>query len=774
MDVEVTGSLLDFPGKQYRIITAIDVTGRKKTEERLNFTQAVVDRVVDCIFWLDKDARIIYVNEAACRTTGYSREELLSMTIYDIDPHLTKEGWGLHWKQKKALGFLLTEAYHRKKDGSVYPVEISGSYFSYRGQEYNCTFVRDITERRKAEQQLLLTQFTVDKAAAIILWIGEDARIMYSNDEASRSTGYTREEMLNLHLPDIDPGFPSAVWKDHWDKVKDQGSIVFESRLRRRNGSRYPVEIYGNYMEYGGIGYICSIIFDITERKNTDELLKMTRFSVDQSAIPTFWLSMGGKALRVNKAALDSLGYTEKEILGMNVRAWDEDFPYNRWNRQFCPNLKAKHSMTIESNYRRKNGTKFPVELNLNYMEYRGNEYIFAFAHDISERKRAEEERARLQAQLLQSQKMEAIGQLAGGIAHDFNNILTAVIGYGNLLEMEMQAEDPLHAYVEEILASSEKAVSLTQSLLAFSRKQTIDVKHHDVNDIISGVENLLKRLLSEDIDLKISLMTPGITIMADITQIQQVLINLATNARDAMPSGGMLSIEAGHVRPDDSFFRSHHGKGSLYAMISVSDTGTGMDQQTRERIFDPFFTTKEVGKGTGLGLSIVYGIVKQHNGFISAYSERDAGSTFHIYLPAVEQKTGGRSPKPSLVKKGSGTILLAEDNPEVRRLASNILTKTGYTVIEAADGQQAIDSFTAHQNSIDLVIVDVVMPRRNGRQVIEHVKALRPDAKVLLTSGYARDILSDKGISEAGLDFLAKPLSPHELLQKIQEMMKG
>lgn len=774
IDVEISGHPLDFPGKQYRISTIIDVTGRKKTEERLNFTQAVVDRVMDSIFWLDKNARIIYANDAACRITGYSREELLSMTVFDIDPLLTPEGWDWHWRQKKACGSLLIESCHRAKDGRVYPVEVSGSYFEYDNQEYNCTFVRDITERKKVDEQLRLTQFTVDRAAAIILWIGADSRILYANDEACRSTGYTREEILDLSVADIDPTLTPSRWKNHWKDLKIKGTVIFESFQRRKDGSSYPVEIKGNYMEYGGVGYVCSIAFDITERNKTEELLKMTMFSVDQSAMPTFWLSMGGYAIRVNKAACDALGYTEKEILGMNVSAWDEDFPYDEWNRRLRSSFKTKRSMTIESQYKRKDGTKFTVELNLNYMEYNGNEYIFAFAHDISERKRAGEERERLQAQLLQSQKMEAIGQLAGGVAHDFNNILTAVIGYGNLLEMEMQEDDPLRLYVEEILASSEKAVSLTQSLLAFSRKQAISLTYHNINDIISGVENLLKRLLSEDIDLKISLGTPGLGVMADITQIQQVLINLATNARDAMPSGGVLSIEAGQVRPDNSFVTSRNGKGSLYATISVSDTGIGMDQQTRARIFDPFFTTKEVGKGTGLGLSIVYGIVKQHNGFISAYSEKGVGTTFHIYLPVVDQKARGRRPKPARVRKGSGTILLAEDNPEVRRLAKSVLMRTGYRVIEAADGEEAVNAFISNKDSVDLVIVDVVMPRKNGIEVIDEVRALKPDIKVLFTSGYTRDILSDKGICETGFDFLAKPLSPHELLQKIQDIMEG
>ncbi len=772
IDVEVSGHLLDFPGKQYRVITAIDVTGRRRIEERLNFTQAVVDRVVDCIFWLDKDARIIYANGAACKTTGYSPEELMSMTIYDIDPALTAGQWKDHWERKKAAGSLLFESRHRSKDGRVYPVEVSASYVVYNNREYNCTFVRDITERKKAEEELLLTRFTVDRAAAIIFWIGEDARILYANDEACRSTGYTRQEILGLTVPDIDPAFALSTWSNHWNQVKNRGTVVLESRQRRKDGSLYPVEVKGNYMEYGGIGYVCSIAFDITERNATEELLKMTSFSVDQCAIPTFWLSTGGYAIRINNAACHCLGYTAEEILGMNVRVWDEDFPYSRWN-QLSSQLKATHSMTIESLYKRKNGTKFPVELNLNYMEYNGNEYIFVFAHDISERKRADEERERLRAQLLQSQKMEAIGQLAGGVAHDFNNILTAVIGYGNLLEMEMPENDPLRNYVEEILASSEKAANLTQSLLAFSRKQTVSLKHHDINDIISGVEKLLKRLLSEDIDLRISLTNPGITVIADKTQIEQVLINLAANARDAMPSGGTLSISASRTGPDNRFVRPHDNS-VPYAMISVSDTGVGMDEQTQGRIFDPFFTTKEVGKGTGLGLSIIYGIIKQHNGLISTHSEKGIGTTFDIYLPAVEEPDGQAKSKPSAVGKGTGTILLAEDNPEVRRLAKNVLIKTGYSVIEASNGQEAVDSFVANRDVVDLIIVDVVMPRKNGKEVYDEVRTVRPDIKILFTSGYTRDILSQKGIHDPGFNFVAKPLSPHELLQKIQEILDG
>lgn len=665
MHVEVTGHVLDFPGKKYRIITVIDVTSRKETEERLKFTQAVVERVVDSIFWLDENAHIVYANDAGCRLTGYTRDELLSMTILDIDPHLTDDLWLKHWEQKKAAGSMLFESQHRRKDGSIYPVEVSASYVVYNDKEYNCTFFRDISERKKIDEQLRLARFTIDKAAAIILWVGEDARILYVNDEACRAMDYSRNELLQLSVSDVDPAFPIPVWKKHWQDVKNKGSVIFESFQKRKDGTFYPVEVKGNYIQYDNIGYICSIAFDITERKETEELL-------------------------------------------------------------------------------------------------------------ITEREHSDRERKRLQAQLLQSQKMEAIGQLAGGVAHDFNNILTAIIGYGNILDTEIPKDDPLHTYIEEILASSEKAANLTQSLLSFSRKQKIKLGHHDINEIITGVEKLLKRLLSEDIDLTISLAPRDTTVMADITQMQQVLINLATNARDAMPSGGMLSITAEPARQDDSFIMSRQGAAGMYVKLSVSDTGHGMDEKMLERIFDPFFTTKEVGKGTGLGLSIVYGIIKQHGGFISVYSEKGSGTTFRMYLPLIEEKTANLRPVRQELKKGSGTILLAEDNPQVRHLAKNVLMRTGYNVIEAADGQEAVDSFKANHGVIDLVIIDVVMPRKNGREVMNEIRLIQPHVKILFTSGYTRDILSDKGMFDTEFNFLAKPLSPHELLEKVQAIMES
>jgi len=757
---------------------ARDITELRRVEEalkssELRYRQMFSNNPFPCLLYDLETLEIVDANDSAVDYYGYSREELLSITLKDIRPpeEIPKL---LEYLAGPKLYPPKDPWLHKKKDGTITTVEVIGHALDFPGKHYRVINVIDITERKRTEERLLFTQFAVDRAAAIILWIGEDSRMLYANDEAYRCLGYTREEFLSLKVPDFDPNFSASNWKKHWESVKRKGTTIFESVQKRKDGSLCPVEINGNYMEFNGVGYICSICFDITDRKKTEELLNMTRFSVDQSSIPTFWLSTDGNAIHVNKAACRSLGYTEAEIIGMNVTAWDEGFPHYRWNKA-GKRSKSQHSMTMESMHKRKDGTRFPVELNLNYMEYGGNEYIFAFALNISERKRAEEEKEKLQAQLLQSQKMEAIGQLAGGVAHDFNNILTALIGYGNLLEMEMPEDDPLRAYVEQILDSSEKAANLTQSLLAFSRKQKINLKYHNINDIIYGVEKLLKRLLSEDIDLRISNTSHDVPILADNTQIEQVLINLATNARDAMPAGGTLSIEVKCIDLDDSFIKVQgYEKPAQYAMISVSDTGVGMDKKTQERIFEPFFTTKEVGKGTGLGLSTVYGIIQQHSGFISTYSEVGVGTTFHIYLPAVDGKAEKKRKEPPVIKSGSGTILLAEDNPDVRRLAREVLVRTGYNVIESSDGQEAIDTFIANQDRVDLIIVDVVMPKRNGKEVYDVIKAIKPDVKVLFTSGYTRDIIFDKGLYDTSVNFLAKPLSPQELLQKIYELMSS
>lgn len=423
----------------------------------------------------------------------------------------------------------------------------------------------------------------------------------------------------------------------------------------------------------------------------------------------------------------------------------------------------------FEVQTRRKGGMTNWVSINARNVrdENNGTPYYEGSVEDITERKH-------LESQLLHSQKMEAIGTLAGGIAHDFNNILTAIVGYSDLLCLKIEKDNPVRAYVDRILSSSQKAVNLTQSLLAFSRKQTIDLKPHKAGTLIGGIAELLKRLLTEDVNLEIGHVDNDVVIMADKSQIDQVLMNLATNARDAMPHGGTLVIEATRTVMDNDFIQIHgYGSHGEYVLVSVADTGTGMDENTIKKVFEPFFTTKAEGKGTGLGLSIAYGIIKQHNGYITVESEPGKGTTFRIYLPTVRMKEVHEDTGvPLSMRTGTETILIAEDNKEVRGFLTEVLSVSGYTVVEAMDGEEAFRKFVENKGRIALVISDVVMPGKNGKELGEQIRKIEPNMKILFTSGYTRDIVLFKGIPDKMADFISKPLSSNKLLDKIRELL--
>ncbi|MBI2411816.1 MAG: PAS domain S-box protein [Deltaproteobacteria bacterium] len=395
-----------------------------------------------------------------------------------------------------------------------------------------------------------------------------------------------------------------------------------------------------------------------------------------------------------------------------------------------------------------------------------GEVFLDGFIEDITERKKLEE-------QFRQAQKMEAVGQLAGGVAHDFNNILTALIGYGNLLIMKKGNDDLVRSYADHMLTLSEKAASLTQGLLAFSRKQVLNPQPTDMNELVRRVEKILKRLIGEDIELTASFSGEPLIIRADSTQIEHVLMNLATNARDAMPGGGRIAIATEACELGREFVDTHGaGAPGRYAVIAFSDTGAGMSEEVVKRIFEPFFTTKEVGKGTGLGLSMVYGIIKQHNGFIDIASKPGEGTTFRIYLPFADEAAGHPEPQKFLVRGGSETVLLAEDEEDVRNITKTMLQEFGYRVITAVDGEDAFAKFMEHKDSIDLLVLDIVMPKKAGNEVYEMIRSVRPDVKVLFTSGYSSDIVRSKGLA-GERDFISKPVSPSEFLKRVREVIE-
>ena len=396
---------------------------------------------------------------------------------------------------------------------------------------------------------------------------------------------------------------------------------------------------------------------------------------------------------------------------------------------------------------------------------------VLVLGFNVYHRKAAEEEQKKLQAQLLQSQKMEAVGLLAGGLAHDFNNIMTAITGYAALVRKRMTQEDPSRMFVDQVMSAADRASKLTRGLLVFSRKQVIEARPVDLNEIVKNTEKLVMPLIGADIAFTTKLAQGPLTVMADSGQIEQVLMNLCTNARDAMPGGGRLIVETGEITVDDAYRKNHLlERSGHYGLISLSDTGAGMDEKVRKQIFEPFFTTKDAGKGTGLGLSIAYGIIKQHKGMITVSSVPGRGTTFKIFLPLVKSEQGIAAKRAAdRIPGGRETILLAEDEPGVRSMIAITLRDAGYTVIEAIDGADALSRFMAHREVVHLLLTDVIMPNKSGTQVYEEIRLANPLIKVLFISGYSATIMQNRGVAAENLSFLPKPVSNDDLLKKVR-----
>ena len=390
---------------------------------------------------------------------------------------------------------------------------------------------------------------------------------------------------------------------------------------------------------------------------------------------------------------------------------------------------------------------------------------INSIGEDISERRQ-------LEAQLRHAQKMEAVGSLAGGVAHEFNNILTAIIGYASLVAMRLGSEDPSAYNLEQIHAAVDRATHLTNGLLAYGRNQMISPQPVDLNNITQSITKLLTPIIDEDIEVNTIFSRESLMSNADASLIDNVLMNLVTNARDSMPGGGVLTMSTGKVELNNEFFKIHgYGEPGRYALLTVSDNGTGMNETTRMRIFEPFFTTKEVGKGTGLGLSVAYGIVRQHNGFINVLSSPDTGTTVQIYLPLINPAAEKPRHADLAFALGKETVMIAEDDAGVRKLTRKVLTQFGYTVFEAADGEDAVRVFAENSNSVELVIFDLILPKKSAKEAYSEMKMINPNLKALFTSGYTADVIHKKGVIDEGLPYLAKPIVPTELLARVRDI---
>ncbi|NMC73736.1 MAG: response regulator, partial [Geobacteraceae bacterium] len=497
-----------------------------------------------------------------------------------------------------------------------------------------------------------------------------------------------------------------------------------------------------------------------------------------------FWIaSLDGKTLEYVSPAYEDIWGRSSDTLYRNPRRWLKTVARGD-RREILERLRLetggdwKRIEFPSVRITRPDGTLRWIQVHVYPVRDRGGStrLMAGIAEDITESRKVEEERALLREQLHQAQKMEAIGQLAGGVAHDFNNILTATIGCSQLLLKKLPPVSTLRSHVEMILSSGRKAAGLTQSLLAFSRKQNIELMPVNANEVIAKVARLLSRLIGEDIDLSLELSSGPLTINADSLQLEQVLMNLAVNARDAMPRGGAITLRTDRIHLEKELINAYcRGEPGYYAVISFSDTGTGIPPAILDRIFEPFFTTKEAGKGTGLGLSIVLGIVQQHGGCIGVDSTPGQGTTFRIYLPIAEGEIGS-TPEPEQYdsQAGNGTILIAEDDAAVRVLLRMILEENGYVCIEADDGWKTVECFRQRSREIDLVILDVVLPRMNGGSAFTEMRKIRSDVRVLFISGYTHDLINQKGVLDDGVKVVSKPLTPTELLRHVQEILRS
>jgi PAS domain S-box-containing protein len=480
----------------------------------------------------------------------------------------------------------------------------------------------------------------------------------------------------------------------------------------------------------------------------------------------------------VSPSALRFYGYdSAEEVLGHSIFEWVPPDAHQRALDHMRIVLAGETITNQEYLLLKKDGSSFFGEVSASCLKD-GQGYAIGMiivVRDISERKRAEEAQAKLEEQLRQAQKLESIGRLAGGVAHDFNNLLTVIQGYCDLIQSELPIGDPMVADVDQIRLAGERASALTRQLLAFSRKQILAPSALDLNDLITNLRKMLERLIGEDITLSTMLQAGLWQITADPGQIEQLLMNLVVNARDAMPTGGLLTIETANIHLDDSYASTHiEAPLGPCVMLAVTDTGQGMDAETQAHIFEPFFTTKEPGKGTGLGLSTVYGITKQSGGHIMLYSEPGRGASFKIYLPASAPTSGhavSALPQP-VAYGGTETILLAEDEQSVRHLVRIALLANGYTVLDARHGGEALALASQHQGPIDLVVTDVVMPEMGGRELVEQLKAGNPRLKVLFMSGYTDDTVVRHGLLTSEIEYLPKPFSLNTLVAKVREVL--
>jgi PAS domain S-box-containing protein len=772
------------------VVMHVDITAERQTEESLRASELrfrqVAENIRDVFFLQNLDSsQIYYVSPAYEQIWGRTCESLYadptswadSIHPDDLDHAFAKFNEG----RNTGVDY---EFRIRRPDGEIRWIHIRGfPILDDAGNPYRTAGVAsDITQRKQASDELLESERRFSDMLGTVelvsLILDREARITYCNDYLLRLTGWRREEVIGRAWFEL---FVPPSRRDDMQKLFSAllaelpSAAHHENHILTRAGGQRLIQWSNTVLRSAGGEVIgtASIGEDITHRTEVEAALRESeerfRATFEQAAAGMGHTTLEGQYVRVNQRLCDIVGYTREELL---VRSFqdithpdDRDLDLLAKRRQLSGEIQT---VAREKRYLHKNGSVVWVDLTVSILREQSGEpkYLIAVVQDITARKQ-------LELELFHAQRMEGVGQLAGGIAHDFNNLLTVIGGRSQLALEKLQAADPLRRDLDLIKKTADRAAALTRQLLVFSRKQVLQPRVVEPNGVVSNSTNLLKRLIGEDIELVFVPTADLGRVRVDAGQLEQVIVNLAVNARDAMPDGGSLTIETSNVTLAAAYAGRHVGvTPGPYVMLAVSDTGAGMDAATQARIFEPFFTTKGPGKGTGLGLATVYGIVKQSGGHLRVYSEPGVGSVFKVYLPRTDAAPDAEPLRDTTLPHGTETILLVEDETEVRNLAREVLERLGYSVLEASNPTEAVLISGRHVGLIDLLLTDVVMPRMGGGALAEAVTAARPETKILFMSGYTDDAIVRHGVLEAGVQMLEKPFTPETLAAKVRSVL--
>jgi PAS domain S-box-containing protein len=766
-----------------------DVTERKQAEEALRESEVryrgLFENSLEGI-GLSLRNQVINANRALLDIFGYrDLEEFKAIPLLE---HVAPQSRGLIKQMLEKLDrgdpkLKRFEYQITRKDGQMRTLEISADGIYLGGERYTQSTFRDITERKRAEEALREseTRFRAvfENAAIGIALVDMHGHLLESNPALQKMLGYSAPELAQMAFTEFTHPDDAPASRDLYASFYQgqRNRYQLDRRYRRKDGQIVWGQLTESLVrnQNGEPQYAIAMVEDISERKRAEKALRESeerhRSFIENLPVGVYRTTPDGRVLMANSAMLRMLGYdTSQELASQNLErdGFEGGYPRSAFREQIERQGEVRG---LEAGWRRRDGSVVLTRESARSIRAEDGRVLYydGTIEDITERRRLEE-------QLRQAQKMEAVGRLAAGVAHDFNNLLTIVIGYSDLVLQRLSTGNRMRPPLEEIKRAGERAGWLTRQLLAFSRKQVLQPQILDLNGLLTNVDQMLRRVIGEDVELVMHL-PPGLgRVKADPVQIEQVIMNLAVNARDAMPQGGKLTLEAANVELDSGYASSHQSVlPGHYVMFAVSDTGVGMDAQTQAHLFEPFFTTKEPSKGTGLGLSTVYGIVKQSGGYIWVYSEPGKGATFKVYLPRIDQAVEAKvlgEPGAGELSRASETVLLVEDEKAVRCLARQVLESRGYHVLETAAGIEALEVGERHKERIHLLLTDVVMPQMGGRELAERLALLHPETKVLFMSGYADNAVVHFGLLDPGTALLEKPFTAQALARKLREVL--